>query len=265
MTTGLTTKQWIALSEPWSPTTRAVALELLIWLWEHKTALPAVPKTLQRLSRVDDGRAFRQAWIALTLPAVGLFVEGSHGWTCPLQDAARGLQEARSRAGKVSAEVRRRAGKPHTDQRVEEVARRMEHPPWSDTPAPQPASAPTTAVPTLSEAIRKPHDFDEEHATSRDFLLDVVRTNIELDTVALCVAALVLYDGKPLTWEPFRDKAAALIGELYAGPTPPRVDRSDLTYRVWDDTFLGSYRDRFEVSRESIRAARSLEVPPEQL
>lgn len=283
MNTGLSTKQWVAVSEPWSPTTRAAALELLIWLWEHKTALPNVPKTLQRLARVDDGRVFKQAWAALTAPApAGLLVEGPHGWTCPLQDAARGIQEARSRAGKASADSRRQAARmTMTVQTTVPPFVRTESPPGS---YPQPVEnllktggnvvekgvtaveiGPPQTPPLANVLSTKILDLDQRHGVAAgaapvpvpgEHTQELKSPN--LDIVALYVAAYVLTEnrGRPMEWDAFRDAATAAIGKLYElDKTAPKVDQTDLTYRVWDEQFLGAYRDRFAVTRTHIAPA----------
>lgn len=80
----------------------------------------------------------------------------------------------------------------------------------------------------------------------------------DLDTVALYVAAFVLDQngGGPMKWDAFRDAATAVIDTFYELPkTAPKLDRTDLTYRVWDETFLGAYRDRFVATAADIRLA----------
>jgi hypothetical protein len=184
----------------------------------------------------------------------------------PLQDAARAVKKARSRAGKASVAARRRIGlndayPPVTLADLPAAAR---------LPAPDPIGAP--AIPPGLAALRAPRAesasvgrpvsgafeaaFDEKLPGDTDVLVEIVRTSTDLDTVALAVAQLVL-SGRvaPMEWDAFRDAAAMWVETAFVAPKTPRVDKTALTYRVWDETFLGSYRDRFVATKTTIAAA----------
>ncbi len=260
MNTGLTLEQWHAVSEGWRPDDRAFALELMAWTWKHDALLPDNLRTLQRIARADDTRAFKAAWSRLSTSGAFLLVLGSSHWHVPLQDAARAVKKARSRAGKASVAARR----------ADRLGPLRSIPPAPPLPAPDPIGAP--ALPPGLAALRAPRAesasvgrpvsgafeaaFDEKLPGDTDVLVEIVRTSTDLDTVALAVAQLVL-SGRvaPMEWDAFRDAAAMWVETAFVAPKTPRVDKTALTYRVWDETFLGSYRDRFTATKQTIVGA----------
>ncbi len=255
MNIGISTNKWLAISEGWTPSMRAYAFDLLTWAWESRSPLPDNPVTLARLARADDRRSFAAAWERLSAPnGRGIFVLTEYGYICPLQDEARGVREQKSRAGKASAAARRIDLNPRppahfvtglsTQQRV---PTQIEQPP---PPAPaiepfDPADVPFTEPETRPEILPTPR------------ALGIFSGSV--DTAALTIAQTVLRGAGPVTWDQWRDSMASLIGTLYGRLSPKEcegaVDQTELTYRLWDESFLGSYRDRFTTTAATIEAA----------
>jgi len=240
---GITSSKWRVVSSGWTPTMRAYAVDLLTWLWESRSPLPDDHTALAQLARADS-RTFAPAWEKLSAPnGRGIFVQTEHGWICPLQDEARAHQQQRSRAGKKSVEARRQ---------TVTGARPMVQ---IQTPAPIPP-VPTRGPTSIEQA------FEREREPEPPQLLPGNLNPADLlqvDNAALAVADRILRDhsgGGLMDWDTFRDTALAYVGKMYERLAPAErevaADQTVLTYRVWDEAFLGGFRDRFNVTPRGI-------------
>lgn len=267
---GLSLEKWQSMTEHLTLEARAVAIELLLWTWNRHVPLPADLATVARLARVNHRRTFDRLWRELAAADNRpLFVLGAHGWVSPELEAARGLTEKKQRAGRRSMAVQRQA---RTAPGVEPAVRIEPQPSEFRTeffrerpPGPAARFHPSgTEDPAVSPArVEQPISADAlsiRHANSL-----IVRTTADLDAAALALAALVLSDRDgEMGWDPYRDgivEAIALFYNRGTGPTP-KVDRTELTYRAWDESFLGSYRDRFVTTRTGISLTAPRDGPP---
>jgi hypothetical protein len=97
-------------------------------------------------------------------------------------------------------------------------------------------------------------DLDQEPAAA-GAALSLESNFQELDETALQCARYLLRSGAPMGWDAFRDATVILVDDLehkgFIGGAG--LDKTALTYRLWDETFLGAYRDRFTTTRDTIK------------